>query len=513
MTRRSTDSSDAPQPLPELLEHFAAHQVLVVGDVMLDEYVTGDCSRLSPEAPVPVVAVGASRSTLGGAANTAANIASLGGRAVLVGLIGEDDVGRQLAAQARDLDITFVPVRDGRPTARKVRVVGHQQQLLRLDYETTGAIAPAEEARVLDAIEAHLAASAVVVISDYAKGLLTEPLCRQIIQMAHAAGRPVIVDPRPQHASFYAGADYLTPNWKESLGLAGEPDVGAGVETIARIGRQLATRFHAHVLLTLGSRGMAFFDRTGRLEFEEPALAREVFDVSGAGDTVVATFALALAAGQTHRAAVALANRAAGIVVGKLGTATVSPRDMLRAEERERTIVAREDLAGLAARLRAHGQRIVTINGAFDLLHAGHLHILREARRQGDVLIVGLNADSAVRASKGPNRPYVGEQDRARLLLALRDVDYVHIFSEPVPMPFLEQIRPDVHVNGSEYGTDCIEAPTVRAAGGRVHIVERLPHLSTSELIARIQGRPAAEGAPAGGPRGRERTGARTGAV
>jgi D-beta-D-heptose 7-phosphate kinase/D-beta-D-heptose 1-phosphate adenosyltransferase len=493
MIRPPTDAAETPQALADVLERFAAQQLLVVGDVMLDEYVTGDCARLSPEAPVPVVAVGASRSTLGGAANTAANIASLGGRAVLVGLIGDDEVGRQLSARARELGIFFVPIQDGRPTARKVRVVGQQQQLLRLDYETTSAIGADVEARVLHSISAHLPASAAVVISDYAKGLLTHSLCQRIIQHAHAAGRPVIIDPRPQNAAFYTGADYLTPNWKESLGLAGEPEIAATAETIAQVGARLAGRSHSHVLLTLGPRGMAFFDRDGRLAFEEPALAREVFDVSGAGDTVVATFALALAAGQEHRAAVALANRAAGIVVGKLGTATITPREMLRTWDRERAIVSRADLAGLAARLRHQGQRLVTINGAFDLLHAGHLHILREARRQGDVLIVGVNADATVRAGKGPNRPYVGEQDRARLLLALRDVDYVHIFPEPVPMPFLEQIRPDVHVNGSEYGADCIEAPTIRAGGGRLHIVERLPHLSTSELVARIQGRsPAA---------------------
>jgi D-beta-D-heptose 7-phosphate kinase/D-beta-D-heptose 1-phosphate adenosyltransferase len=493
MPPRSSDATPSGSALRQALERFATLQVLVVGDVMLDEYVTGDCVRLSPEAPVPVVEVGASRSTLGGAANTAANIASLGGRAVLIGLTGDDEVGRQLAARARELDIEFLPVQDGRPTARKVRVVGHQQQLLRLDYETTGAIAPEQEQEVLQMLRAHLSASAVVVISDYAKGLMTEWLCQQLIQEAHAAGRPVIVDPRPQHADFYVGCDYLTPNWKESLGLAGEPDVAATPAVIARVGKRLASRFQSNVLLTLGPRGMAFFDRDGRLQFEAAALAREVFDVSGAGDTVVATFALALAAGQDHQAAVALANRAAGIVVGKLGTATVSPRDMLRTEERERMIAERSDLAGLTARLRAQGQRIVTINGAFDLLHAGHLHILREARRLGDVLIVGVNADSTVRASKGPGRPYVSEQDRALLLLALRDVDYVHIFSEPVPMPFLEQIRPDVHVNGSEYGTECIEAATVRAGGGRIHIVERIPHLSTSELVARIQGRTAAD--------------------
>ena len=349
MPPRPSDALSSGDALRQLLERFTTQQVLVIGDVMLDEYVTGDCARLSPEAPVPVVAVGASRSTLGGAANTAANIASLGGRAVLIGLTGTDDVGRQLAARARELDIEFLSIHDGRPTARKVRVVGHQQQLLRLDYEVTGPIGAEQEQQVLQALRLHLSASAMVVISDYAKGLMTEWLCQQLIQEAHAAGRPVIVDPRPQHADFYVGCDYLTPNWKESLGLAGEPDVAATPEVIARVGKRLASRFRSHVLLTLGPRGMAFFDRDGRLQFEEAALAREVFDVSGAGDTVVAAFALALAAGQDHQAAVALANRAAGIVVGKLGTATVSPRDMLRTDDRGRTIVERSDLAGLAA--------------------------------------------------------------------------------------------------------------------------------------------------------------------
>jgi rfaE bifunctional protein kinase chain/domain len=259
------DAPSSGSALRQLLERFTAQQVLVVGDVMLDEYVSGDCARLSPEAPVPVVAVGASRSTLGGAANTAANIASLGGRAVLIGLIGTDEVGRQLTARARELDIEFLPVHDGRPTARKVRVVGHQQQLLRLDYEATGPIAAEQEQAVLDALRSRLSASAVVVISDYAKGLLTERLCQQIIEEAHAAGRPIIVDPRPQNADFYVGCDYLTPNWKESLGLAGEPDVAATPEMIARVGKRLADRFRSRVLLTLGPRGMAFFDRDGRL--------------------------------------------------------------------------------------------------------------------------------------------------------------------------------------------------------------------------------------------------------
>jgi D-beta-D-heptose 7-phosphate kinase/D-beta-D-heptose 1-phosphate adenosyltransferase len=473
--------------LRDTLDRFPSQRVLVIGDVMLDEYLAGDCSRLSPEAPVPIVSVTSSRSVLGGAANAAHNIASLGGCAVLIGVVGDDDPGRRIVELANGAGIQFVPVRDGRPTVRKTRVLGPQQQLLRLDYESTQEVSAATEAESLRLALHHLGDSRAVVISDYAKGLVTHGLCHAVIEAARAAHVPVIIDPRPQHADSYVGCDYLTPNWKESLGLVGYPEVPPTPEAIEEIGRRLAGRFGAHVLMTLGAKGMRFFGRDGGSLFEEASLAKEVFDVSGAGDTVVAAFALALAAGCDHRAAVALANRAAGVVVSKLGTATVHPADLLEEPEAAHPVVSRESLAQLAVTLRASGKRIVTLNGSFDLLHAGHLHILREARRQGDVLIVGLNSDRSVRANKGPDRPLIGEGDRARMLLALRDVDYVHIFDETVPMPFLEQVRPDVHVNGSEYGTQCIEASSVRAFGGRLHLVDRIPGLATSELIARIQ--------------------------
>ncbi len=389
--------------------------------------------------------------------------------------------------------VELVPVRDQRPTVRKVRVVGQQQQLLRLDYEVTAAADPAVESQIFEAARAQFARCSVVVISDYAKGFLTERLCQRIIEAAHAAGREVIIDPRPQHASFYGGCDYLTPNWRESLGLLGRtempdaPDAAGVPGAIDEVGRLLARQFGSQVLLTLGARGMRLFGRDGRPRFAVPAVAKELFDVSGAGDTVVATFALARAAGCDDFQAVTMANQAAGIVVAKLGTATVSPSELLRDDERERTVVERHELAALAIALRAKGKKIVTLNGTFDVLHAGHLHILNEARRQGDVLIVGLNSDSSVRANKGLDRPFIGQDERAQMLLALRVVDYVHIFDEAAPMAFLEQVRPDVHVNGSEYGADCIEAPTVRAGGGRIHVVTRLPGLSTSSLVATIE--------------------------
>jgi D-beta-D-heptose 7-phosphate kinase/D-beta-D-heptose 1-phosphate adenosyltransferase len=479
--------------LRDIVERFASCHILVLGDVMLDEYLTGDCSRISPEAPVPVLAVGSSRAVLGGAANTSLNIRSLGGRATLISLVGDDEPGQVLSATAASAGIEFISVRDGRPTSRKVRVVGHQQQLLRLDYEAIRDIDTETEDRILEAATPLFDTCSAVVISDYAKGFVTGRLCQSVLSAAHAAGREVIIDPRPQHAAYYTGCDYLTPNWKESQELVGATERPPTPENIDEIGGVVARRFGAHVLLTLGAKGMRFFGRDGSPQFGVPTVAKEVFDVSGAGDTVVATFALARAAGCDHFDAVTIANRAAGVVVGKLGTATVSSAELLREDAQAHAIVARDELAALARGIHARGKKIVTLNGSFDVIHAGHLHILKEARRQGDILIVGINSDTSVRQNKGPGRPFIGEADRAALLLALRDVDYVHIFDESTPIAFLEHVRPDVHVNGSEYGADCVEAPTVRAHGGRVHIVERIAGLSTSGLVDRIRGRRRAD--------------------
>jgi D-beta-D-heptose 7-phosphate kinase/D-beta-D-heptose 1-phosphate adenosyltransferase len=473
--------------LPTLLEQFRQHTGLILGDVMIDEYISGECSRLSPEAPVPVMAVGSSRVVLGGAANTASNVRSLGGGAILVGRVGRDAAADQMRELARGLGLDFRPVVDASPTVRKIRVVGQQQQLLRLDYEATDRTDTQADRQILEIVQAELPRVSFVVISDYAKGFFNERLTRTIIAAARAAGRTVIVDPRPQHASFYQGCDYLTPNWKESLGLIGEPDRAMTGDAVSEVGRAAAARFGCHVLLTLGSHGMTLFSPAGERLVEQAAIAREVFDVSGAGDTVAAAFALAVASGADHETAVAVATRAAGVVVGKLGTATVMPNELLRGEDGwDRGLVERGDLRALVARLRDSRRRVVTINGSFDLLHAGHVHILREARRQGDVLIVGLNSDASIRRNKGAGRPFVAQDDRAALLLALRDVDFVHVFDEATPNAFLAEIAPDVHVNGAEYGDDCVEAETVRAGGGRLHLVSRIASLSTTDLAGRI---------------------------
>jgi D-beta-D-heptose 7-phosphate kinase/D-beta-D-heptose 1-phosphate adenosyltransferase len=474
--------NEITDPLAEYVSDFTHRRVLVVGDAILDEYLLGDCSRISPEAPVPVLKVDASRHVLGGAANTAANIVSLGGHATLIALVGDDEGGRTLRRCARDAGVDLLGVDHGLSTLRKTRVVGQHQQIVRLDYEDIQTPGPALEAEILKLFDASVGACDIVVISDYAKGFLSSSIAQAIIRRAHDLKLEVVVDPRPQHRDFYKGCDYLTPNWKESRALLRLPDAEPSPEAVGNVARELAAELGTNVVLTLGAHGILFHDRKAGHQFSLPTLAREVFDVSGAGDTVVAAFALARASGADHEMAVSLANRAASVVVGKFGTATVTPEEILQDTDALR-LVPRLALSQLAATLRAKGKRIVTTNGSFDLLHNGHLYLLNEARQRGDVLIVGLNSDTSVRSYKGPNRPIVTERRRAEMLLALRMVDYVHIFDEPNPIAFLKELNPDVHVNSAEYGEECIESATVKRGGGTVHLVNRIPGISTSRLI------------------------------
>jgi D-beta-D-heptose 7-phosphate kinase/D-beta-D-heptose 1-phosphate adenosyltransferase len=480
MTNESADH------LPSIVSNFVNRRVMILGDAILDEYLSGDCSRISPEAPVPVVRVHNVRRVLGGAANTAANIAALGGRPTLVALVGDDEAGATLVKCARDSGVDLQPVRNGAPTLRKTRVVGQHQQIVRLDYEDVRAPDAQSEASILSVFDACVEASDIVVMSDYAKGFLSRALAQQIIRRAHEAGRQVVVDPRPQHQDYYQGCDYVTPNWRESRGLLALPDAEPTPDAVRAVANELASALKSNVVLTLGSHGISFCSRTGDEQFAMSTLAKEVFDVSGAGDTVVATLALALASGADHPSAVLLANRAASVVVGKFGTATLTAEELLGEHDALR-LVPRRSLRALAATLRAKGKRLVTVNGSFDVLHAGHLYILNEARSQGDVLIVGLNNDASVRSYKGPTRPIIPERRRAEMLLALRVVDYVHIFDEPDPTAFLSELNPDVHVNGAEYGEHCIERDVVVLNGGRLHLVDRIPSLSTSAVVKQLE--------------------------
>jgi D-beta-D-heptose 7-phosphate kinase/D-beta-D-heptose 1-phosphate adenosyltransferase len=457
--------------LRRLIERLSQRRVLVVGDVMIDEYVDGDSSRISAEAPVPVLRFTGRSVVLGGAANTAANVASLGGKVTLIGLTGDDAAGAELASQCEALGIHFVPLTDRRPTTRKVRVVSRHHQLLRIDYEDPRSIDAECQARLLRAFTDALDGSDVVVLSDYAKGLLTREVCRDIIERSHGADRHVIVDPRPRHGSFYHSCDYLTPNWKESLALLGEGDTDITEESIRRIGRSVSTTFDANVLLTLGARGIAFVRRDDGEVLVAPAEAHDVFDVSGAGDTVVAAFALAHAAGCDDATAVGLANRAASVVVGKRGTATVAWHELLEPDTVEARVLTDAGLDWFRDLQRHRRQRVVTIAGTFGDLRAENLTLLAHAKAQGDVLVVALIAPG----------PHQGPPDavgvaplerRAETLLGLRAVDFVYLCEPGGLLEFLRILKPDVHVTVPEQG-GC-DADAVSSLGVQCHVVGRM---------------------------------------
>jgi D-beta-D-heptose 7-phosphate kinase/D-beta-D-heptose 1-phosphate adenosyltransferase len=475
-------SNDTVEPVALLVSKFHEKRVLVLGDAILDEYLLGDCTRISPEAPVPILRVSASHRVPGGAANTAANIASLGGNVTLIALIGSDEAGATLRRCASAARVDLLAVNDGRATLRKTRVVGQQrQQIVRLDYEDVRTPDVKAQDAVLHHLDGCIGSCDIVVISDYAKGFLSPGLSRAIIDRAHTAGLEVLVDPRPQNRACYEGCDYLTPNWRESRALLHWPESEPREDEVKRVARSLAAELAANVVLTLGADGMAFCSRDGGEQFATRTLAREVFDVSGAGDTVAAAFALARAAGADHAAAVALANRAASVVVGKFGTATVTPEEILQGADDIR-LVARHALRPLVETLRAKGKKIVTVSGSFDVLSHDQLYVLSEARQRGDVLIVGLTG-RADRSDTGSRNALVPERRRAEMLLALRMVDYVHIIDERDAIPFIREVGPDVHVNGSESGDNRVERDTVLRGGGRLHIVTRPPDLTAPDLL------------------------------
>lgn len=469
---------------------FEQARVLVVGDIMLDRYWYGPATRISPEAPVPVVRITGGDDRPGGAANVALNIAALGASATVVGVVGDDEAGRILLAQltAAGVRPQLIPCPD-KPTTTKLRVLARNQQLLRLDFEEP--LAAADAAGLVERVEALLADCAVLVLSDYAKGGLQDPAA--LIAQAAARGLPVLVDPKGSDFDRYRGATLLTPNLAELEAVAGPcPDPamlrarGLGLIEALELGALLVTR---------GEQGMTLL-RAGHPELHLPAQAREVYDVTGAGDTVIATLASALAAGAALPDAVTLANLAAGIVVGKLGTATVSAPELRQALHAGRTV--RRGLVDVGqlqvelAAARARGERIVFTNGCFDLLHAGHVHYLREARALGDRLIVAVNDDASVRRLKGAGRPLNPLARRMAVLAGLEAVDWVVGFAEDTPEDLLHRLRPDILVKGGDYRTDQVVGWQIVAGyGGEVRTLGLVEDCSTTTLVERIRTRPA----------------------
>jgi D-beta-D-heptose 7-phosphate kinase/D-beta-D-heptose 1-phosphate adenosyltransferase len=492
----------SPMPVLDAIEHgFGARRVLVVGDVMLDRHLWGAVSRVSPEAPVPVVRYQRETASPGGAGNVALNLAALGMRVSLCGLVGDDAAGRELAAllSLARVDATGLRQVAGRPTTVKTRIIGGHQQMLRLDTEDPSPPPAEAVAALAEDAAARAVGAAAVVISDYAKGAAAEQVCRRVIAAARAATVPVLVDPKGTGWEKYRGATTLTPNRGELAAVARAP-VASFAEAAAEGGRLAAELGLGWLTLTLSEEGIA---RIGPHADEEPlriaTLAREVFDVSGAGDTVIATLAAGLAARLDRDDAIRLANLAAGVVVGKVGTVPITHDELLAAALAESERSHRSKICELPHLLRrvklwrARGERIVFTNGCFDILHAGHVSYLEGARRLGDRLLVALNTDRSVRALKGEGRPVNREADRALVISSLASVDAVVFFDDDKPLRLLAAIRPDVLAKGADYTIDgVVGAREVQAWGGRVELVPMVPGLSTTALIARAQaGRPA----------------------
>ena len=470
------------------LPDFSRARVLVAGDLMLDRYWSGPARRISPEAPVPVVHVSELDDRPGGAGNVALNVAALGGRAWVCAPVGADEAAAVLRArlEAAGVGCAFEVVPQA-ATITKLRVLARHQQLIRLDFED--GFPDFEPARLAAGVTALLDAAGIVVCSDYAKGALRDVAA--VIAAARTAGRPVLVDPKGTDYARYAGALLITPNEAEFAAVAGEWADEAGL--VAKARRLAADCGIGHVLITRSERGMTLVAADGAPAQHIPTRAREVFDVTGAGDTVIATLAAALAAGSPLADAVQLANHAAGIAVGKLGTATVTPLELAAALAPARPpaagVVERTALLEELAAARARGERIVMTNGCFDLLHAGHVRYLAEAAALGDRLIVAVNDDASVRRMKGSERPINPLAARMEVLAALRAVDWVVPFTEDTPRALIAQLLPDVLVKGGDYRPEDIAGGAeVIAAGGEVIVLGFVEGHSTTATVGRIRG-------------------------
>lgn len=466
---------------------FEDARVLVVGDIMLDRYWYGDTGRISPEAPVPVVRIGDEERRLGGAANVALNLAHVGAATRLIGVIGNDEPGqatRDLLEQAGvqpDLVVS-----DSHPTIAKLRVMSRNQQLIRLDFERSFALEDAFAREVfLDRYRDALDHADVVVCSDYGKGTLAD--VEAIIAAARERGVPVLVDPKGHDWQRYARATLITPNLHEFEAVTGTASDDAALDAHADT---LRAQLEVDALLvTRSEKGMSLFAPEGRLHL--PAQTQEVFDVTGAGDTVIALLAAGLGAGLSFGDAAAIANIGAGIVVAKLGTATVTPAELKRAARNQRAstagLVDEDTLVGIVAERRARGERVVMTNGCFDLLHPGHIAYLEAARALGEWLIVAVNDDASVRRLKGESRPLNDLEHRLQVLRGLAAVDWVVAFSEDTPERVICRLCPDVLVKGGDYAPEAIAGgDCVRAAGGEVRVLDFVAGYSTTAIIDRM---------------------------
>jgi D-beta-D-heptose 7-phosphate kinase/D-beta-D-heptose 1-phosphate adenosyltransferase len=466
--------------------------VLVVGDLMLDEYLYGTIDRISPEAPVGVLDWRSRRSWLGGAANVAHNLVQLGCTTFLSGVVGSDRPAEELLQAAGDLGIDSAAIitDSGRPTTVKTRVIAHGHQVIRIDREARHAIGDSVSELLLDGFKHCLPRIDGVILSDYAKGVLRADFCASVMTAAARKGIPVLVDPKGHDFSKYRGAFLLTPNKKElaeatQMPVQSESDIRKAVE------RLLALVECKAILVTRGEEGMSLY-RAGGEETHIQAEVRDVFDITGAGDTVISTFGRVFFAGADLLPAAQLANIAAGVKVGKLGTATVTAEEIVgwfrqRENQSKEKVVELSQLKQIVSLQHSQGKRVVFTNGCFDLLHVGHVHFLKKAKALGHLLIVAINDDASVKSIKGNGRPLINAADRARIIAALESVDYVVIFSGLTPLHMIEELMPDVLVKGGTYKLEeVVGRREVEKYGGRVELIPTIDNQSSSQIMKDI---------------------------
>ncbi|NCX93762.1 MAG: bifunctional D-glycero-beta-D-manno-heptose-7-phosphate kinase/D-glycero-beta-D-manno-heptose 1-phosphate adenylyltransferase HldE [Gammaproteobacteria bacterium] len=459
-------------------------KILVVGDVMLDRYWTGSTHRISPEAPVPVVHINADQFILGGAANVAHNIAALGGEVQLLGLCGRDETAAALKDALERAHIKHILVESDFPTITKLRVMSQHQQLIRLDFEV--GLHQVDKTPLVKIMKSALKEARCVILSDYNKGTLSD--VQALIQCAKAAACPVVIDPKGEHFERYRGAYLLTPNFKEFTAVVGAcPDEKTLIDKAHQLMKDIDVD---NILVTRGADGMTLIPREGS-SIHQNAQAKEVFDVTGAGDTVIAVLGMAVSVGHDLKTAMMLANTAAGIVVSKLGTATVSMNELNRALHEAQAIPTGivDEKAALQAIEQAHlqGDTVVFTNGCFDLLHQGHVEYLKHAKAQGDRLIVAVNSDASIKRLKGEKRPILPLAERMALIAALGCVDWVISFEDDTPRRLLSLLKPDILVKGGDYSEEEIVGhEIVKGYGGSVRPLKLVPGRSTSNIIAEI---------------------------
>ena len=478
-----------------VISNFEKQRIIVIGDIMLDRFIAGSVSRISPEAPVPVLKAKDERISIGGAGNVAVNLMSLGACVKIFGVIGNDDDGNKLSELLKqtEIDSDDIITDPERITTTKTRIISRNQQILRIDHEQINPISDITRKKMVRSYIASINKFKPdgIIISDYAKGLMTRELCKEIIKHPKVKNIFVAVDPKGRDFTKYKGASVITPNQTEAEEVCGFNIVGEA--TIKKVLKKLSKITGIdNIIITRGKEGISYCVRGENINTVR-SNAREIFDVTGAGDTVVSVLTLSYLSSKSWEESVRIANAAAGVVVGRVGTVNVTQRDLLNAFANNRNlklekIVSLNFLLELLSQLRKEKKKITFTNGCFDLFHKGHLHLLNQAKNFGDILIVGVNDDDSVKRIKGEQRPYIPALDRARMIAELECVNFVVVFAEDTPLELIKMIKPDILVKGSDYKhKKVIGSEFVEGYGGKVKFIEQLKGISTSTLLSKIR--------------------------